>query len=150
MTRTGRMAPVQQVMDDSERRHQQRLADAQRRLAESELKLAELQRYHLEYAQAFGQRATTGATGMMLRDYQVFLGRLAEAVRQQSQFVSRAREEVAVEMHHWQGAAQRAKALGTVVERWRGEERRELERRDQQETDERAQQPLGQALRSRN
>jgi flagellar protein FliJ len=150
MTRTGRMAPVQQVMDDSERKHAQQLADAQRRLAESEQKLAELQRYHQEYAQAFGRQAAAGATGLMLRDYQVFLGRLADAVRQQSQFVARAREAVAVQTHHWQGAAQRAKALGTVVQRWRGEERREVERRDQQETDERAQQLLRQALRSRN
>ena len=150
MTRTDRMEPVQQVMDDSERKHAQRLAETQRRLAEAEQKLTELQRYHLEYAQAFGRQATAGATGLMLRDYQVFLARLSEAVRQQSQFVAKAREDVAAQTHHWQGAAQRAKALGTVVERWRGEERRDVERRDQQETDERAQQLLRQAQRSRN
>jgi flagellar FliJ protein len=150
MTRTERMEPVQQVMEDSERRHAQRLAEAQRRVAAAEQKLAELRRYHLEYAQAFGRQATAGATGLMLRDYQVFLGRLAEAVRQQSQFVAQAREEAAAETQHWQGAAQRARALETVVDRWRGEERRDVERRDQQETDERAQQLLRQSQRSRN
>jgi len=150
MTRTERMEPVQRVMDDSERKHAQRLADAQRRLAEAEQKLVELQRYHLEYAQSFGRQAAAGATGLMLRDYQAFLGRLSEAVRQQAQFVSRAREDVAAETHHWQSAAVRARALGTVVERWRGEERRVEDRLEQRETDERAQQMLRAVQRSRS
>ena len=139
MTRTERMEPVQRIMDDSERQHAQRLAAAQGRLAEAEAKLAELQRYHVEYAQSFSRQASAGTTGMALRDFQAFLSRLAEAAQQQEHFVARAREDVAAETHHWQGAARKAKALGMVVERWRGEENLVLERRDQQETDERAQ-----------
>lgn len=139
MTRTKRIEPVQKVMDDSEKQHAQRVAGAQRRYAEAEAKLAELQRYHLEYAQSFSRQAATGASGMVLRDFRAFLGRIGDAVQQQAQLVARAREAVAAETHHWQNAARRSKALGLVVAGWRSEELRLVDRREQQDTDERAQ-----------
>ncbi len=138
MTRIQRMEPVQRVMDDGEQQEAQRLGAAQRRLADAEAKLAELQRYHAEYQQSFSRQATAGSSGMALRDFQVFLARLAEAVKQQEYFVTRATEDVAAQTRDWQQAARRAKGLGLVVERWRVEERVVQERRDQQETDERA------------
>lgn len=147
MTRTRRMQPVQRLMDDGERRHAQRLADAQQRLAAAEHKLAELERYRQEYVQSFDQRATTGATGLALRDFQVFLGRLSQAVQQQAQLVARLRDDVAAETRQWQVAARKARALGSVVEQWRGEERRAQDRQEQKETDERAQQLLHASLR---
>jgi flagellar FliJ protein len=148
MTRTDRMVPVQRVMDDSEKQHARSLAAAQRRVGEAEAKLAELQRYHVDYAQSFSRRATAGSSGLALRDFQAFLTRLAEAAKAQEQIVARAREDLAAETHHWQGAARRAKAIGVVVDRWRGEELRVQERREQQETDERAQQMLRPAARA--
>jgi flagellar biosynthesis chaperone FliJ len=39
----------------------------------------------------------------------------------------------------WQEALKRSKALGHVVERWQAEERHMNDRRDQRESDERAQ-----------
>ncbi|MGH8188717.1 MAG: flagellar FliJ family protein, partial [Steroidobacteraceae bacterium] len=74
-----------------------------------------------------------------LRDYQVFLARLVEAIRQQHAIVQRVRAERDAERLRWQEAAKRAKALGHVVEQWQTEERRSFERREQHESDERAQ-----------
>ena len=139
MTRAKRIAPVQTLFDDNERRLAQSLAGFERRAAESETKLDELERYRAEYEKQFTQRAAGGIGATDLRDYQAFLARLSEAIRQQRILMQRAQIERDAERQRWQEAARRAKALGHVVEGWRAEERRAGEQRDQRETDERAQ-----------
>jgi flagellar FliJ protein len=145
MTRSKSIAPVRKVMEDTERERAQAMAKARRRVAEAEAKLHELSRYHVDYATSFSRVASEGLISTALRDFQVFLARLAEAERQQERIVARAREDLAAETHRWQEAAQRSKALGLVVERWSCEERRQDERRDQLETDDRAQRLLNSA-----
>jgi flagellar FliJ protein len=142
MTRTKRMAPLRKVMDETERERAKGMARARRRVVEAEAKLQELSRYHIDYAKSFSRVAARGLMSTSLRDFQVFLARLAEAARQQERIVARAREDLAAETHRWQDAAQRSKALALVVDRWSGEERRQDERREQLETDERAQRML--------
>ena len=82
-------------------------------------------------------------------DYQVFLTRLDEALRQQTQAVTGTRAQRDAELRNWQDAAQRAEAIGQTVKRWQGEERHELERREQVETDERSQLIWAQGMISR-
>ena len=48
------------------------------------------------------------------------------------------RGEVEQQTQLWQEAARRARALGHVVDKWRGEERLAVERQEQRDTDERA------------
>ena len=74
-----------------------------------------------------------------LVDYQAFMSRLNDAIKQQAQVVQRARGECDIQRKRWQEAAQRAKALGHVIERWTHEETRATERREQREADERGQ-----------
>jgi flagellar protein FliJ len=139
MTRTKRIAPVQTLFDDNERRLAQSLASYERRVRDSETKLSELERYRGEYEKQFTQSAGRGMSVTDLRDYQAFLARLNEAIRQQRTLTQRAQIERDAERERWQEAARRAKALGYVVESWKAEERRALDQRDQRETDERAQ-----------
>ena len=142
MTRSERIQPVQRVMGEDEKRAARRVVEAQRRLADAEKKLGDLQDYQRDYEKNFTQRVADGASGLTLRDYQAFLVRLAEAVRQQGLVVAGVREEVVLETQLWQGAAVRVKALDTVVTQWRSEEHREQERRDQVASDELSQQLL--------
>jgi flagellar FliJ protein len=146
MTRSERMAPVQQVLEDSEQSRARELGDGQRRLADAESKLNELKAYHGEYQRGFRQRAEDGTSVTALRDFQAFLARLELAVGQQEKIVAAAREAVAAQRRNWQGAARQVKAVESVVDRWRSAEVKEGERRDQKETDERAQRA---ALRTR-
>jgi flagellar FliJ protein len=139
MTRAKRLEPVQQIVDDAQRRLAQSVAAFEKRVLEAEAKLQELQRYKGEYEQQFSQRAGRGISATDLRDYQAFLARLAEAIRQQQALVARARSEHQSERVKWQEALKRSKALGHVVERWQAEERHMNDRRDQRESDERAQ-----------
>ena len=139
MTRAKRMKPVQNLFDDTERRLASGLATIERKVADAEAKLQELERYRSDYDRQFAQRAGEGIGATSLRDYQVFLARLSEAIRQQQAVVKRAQSERDAERQRWQEAAKRAKALGHVVEQWQSEERRASDRREQRESDERAQ-----------
>lgn len=139
MTRSERMAPVQQVLEQGEQTRARELGEAQRRLAEAEAKLAELTTYHGEYMQAFKRRAEDGTSVARLRDFQAFLARLEQALAQQQKVVALTREQVAAQRSHWQGAARQVKAVESVVDRWRSVELRVADRREQKDMDERAQ-----------
>ena len=138
MKRSQRLEMVQNVVDDQERLRAEALAASQRRVAESEAKLAELQSYHESYVRGFAARAGAGIDSAAARDYQAFLARLEEAIRQQNQVVTRTRAQRDGEMQVWQGAAQRAKAVGHMVKRFQTEEARAFDRQEQLESDERS------------
>lgn len=139
MTRSERLGPVQQVLEHSEQARAREFGEAQRRLTEAEAKLAELSSYHGEYLQAYRKRAEDGTSVTTLRDFQAFLARLEQALGQQENVVAQARDAVQNRRSNWQGAARDVKAVESVVDRWRGAEARAGERRDQKESDERAQ-----------
>lgn len=139
MTRLERLEPVQQFIDANERQRAENLAVGERRVAECEQRLGELVRYEADYRESYRQRVSGGMASVELRDYQAFLARLAEAVRQQAQVVATAKLDRDARRHQWQEAARRAKAVDHVVDNWRAEEQRAVARREQRETDERAQ-----------
>jgi len=130
---------VERAIDDIERRRAEVLAASERHLSACTAKLAELEAYHGAYTRQFNERAEAGMGGAGLRDYQAFLARLADAVRQQSTIVTRARSERDAERVSWQNAAQRAEAVGRLVNRWKNEEQRLGNLSEQRESDERAQ-----------
>ena len=140
MKRSQRLEMVKKVVDDFERRKAQALAACERRVNESERKLSELEAYRASYVRDFVVRAQAGIAAAAARDYQVFLSRLDEALHQQAQSVIGIRALRDSELQNWQDAAQRAEAIGTTVQRWQSEERYALERREQNESDERSQQ----------
>jgi flagellar FliJ protein len=133
------MAPVQRVLGGAERDKARDMGAAQRSLGAAESRLQELQKYHADYVHGFQRTAKAGGSALALRDFQQFLGRLEEAIRQQEQIVAQARQNVAGSTKQWQSAAQRVKAVDSVVDKWQGEERSRENRLEQKETDERAQ-----------
>lgn len=139
MTRAKRLQPVQDLMDDTERKLARSVAVFEKRLHDAELKLTELERYQGEYQRQLTERTGQGIGVMGLRDYQAFLGRLGDAIRQQRSVVQRAASDRDAERLKWQAAARRARAIDHVVDQWQAEERRASDRREQIEIDERAQ-----------
>jgi flagellar FliJ protein len=139
MTRSQRIVPVQKVLDRKEKDRARELGAARTRLSTAESKLKDLEQYRLDYEQTFQKRAKAGQSVRALRDFQVFLARLEQAIQQQRQIVAATRTEVSGHSTHWQNAARQVKALDSVLERWLGEERRAQGRREQKEVDERAQ-----------
>jgi flagellar FliJ protein len=139
MKRVERLRMVERAIDDIERRRAETLAASERHLSTCTAKLAELESYYAAYTRQFNQRAEAGIGGAGLRDYQAFLARLAEAVRQQTSLVMRARSERDAERLSWQNAAQRAEVVGRLVTRWKNEEQRRGDLSEQRESDDRAQ-----------
>ena len=149
MKRSERLEMVKKVVDDFERRKAEALAACERRVRDSEKKLADLETYRDGYVRDFAVRAKAGIGAAAARDYQVFLSRLDDALRQQTQTVIGTRAQRDAELQNWQDAAQRAEAIGQTVKRWQGEERYALERREQNESDERSQRIWAQGTTSR-
>jgi flagellar protein FliJ len=139
MSRSTRLEPVRKVVDDDERLHAERWAVSKQRLTECECKLQELEQYRSDYRKNLDSISSKGTSVSILRDYQVFLARLTDAIKQQTQVVATARCACEFEMQAWQKSARRCKAIDHVVENWRTEERRESDRREQRDSDERAQ-----------
>lgn len=142
MKRAKRLEPVQHIVDEAQKRLAMSVAAFEKRVLDGETKLGELVGYKAEYEQGFQQRAARGIGVTEMRDYQAFLARLAEAIKQQQALVNRARADHEAERVKWQEALRRSKALGHVVERWQAEERHVTERREQRESDERAQRKI--------
>ncbi len=143
------MQTVERVVSDVERKRAEALAASERRVSESETKLAELESYQKNYAENFNTRAGAGIGAAGLRDFQTFMSRLADAVKQQTQIVLKAKADRDTELKTWQNAAQRAEAVGGLVKRWQNEERRQDDRREQSESDERSQRASVHSLRPR-
>lgn len=139
MSPTQRLQLVQRVTDEKERQHAQRLAQSRTRVAQCEAKLKELQGYHAGYLKDFDKRAASGIKGSGIREFHAFLGKLAEAIRQQEELLEKAKADSEAERTHWQGAAQRSQIMDKVVERHTAKETKARDQREQRESDDRGQ-----------
>ena len=139
MKRAKRLEPVKAIMSETERACALRLATLQARLSEAEQRCEELKRYLNEYRSAFGQRARAGIGAAGMRDYQLFIARLGEAVEQQDGVVAQLRGDCDRARSQWRQAAARKSAVGKVIARELSEQLQLEARRQQSELDERAQ-----------
>jgi flagellar FliJ protein len=99
-------------------------------------KLTLLQDYRDEYAARFREAARHGLGQPEWRNYQSFLGRLDEAVRQQLEAVSRQAAHTAAGQAEWQQQRARLKAFDALSRRHRAGEAREELRQEQKTQDE--------------
>lgn len=140
MKKTERIGMVRRVVDDIERRKAEALAACEKTVLAAQAKLDELEAYRAAYVRDFARRAESGMSGAGAREYQMFLGRLDEALRQQSQTLAQARLQRGAELESWRNAARRASAVGNLATHWQAEERQVADKIEQKESDERSQQ----------
>jgi flagellar FliJ protein len=139
LKRAKRLEPVDALVSEAERDCARQLAALQARLLEAEQRCQELRGYLAEYQKAFSQRARAGMNVPGMRDYQVFMAKLGEAVRQQDGLVEQLRGDCERARTSWREAAVRKQAVGKVIARARSEELQREARNVQRELDERAQ-----------
>jgi len=140
MKKTERIGMVRRVVETHERRKAEALAACEKSVVAAQAKLDELESYRAAYVREFTRRAESGMSGAGVREYQVFLGRLDEALRQQSQILAQARLQRGAELESWRNAARRATAVGNLATHWQAEEQRTADKIEQKESDERSQQ----------
>jgi flagellar FliJ protein len=141
--RSKRLEPVGVLAEENERECAVQMASVQRRLADAERRCNELKRYLEEYRDMFRRRATAGMGVTGMRDYQTFIARLSEAVRQQQGVITQLQADCERTRANWLQAAARSTALRKVIAKVRTEDQRLEDRRSQKESDEHAQRQGG-------
>nr|WP_240922092.1 flagellar export protein FliJ [Oleiagrimonas sp. C23AA] len=134
---------MQRVADLAESRSDEAariLGEHQRALREAESQLEELGRFRKEYeTMAPGQ----GVTVAEMLNRQRFVHRIDQAMTQQRSEIQRRRQSVEGARARWLEVRNRHAALDSVTRRYRNQEERAEERRDQEAVDERSQHRRG-------
>lgn len=115
-----------------------RLGKCMKAAEESEQKLALLAQYRDDYAARFQQNLSTGLSALGYQNYQLFLGKLEQAISSQQLVVRDAHLRVERERSAWQASERKRMSYGTLANR--AEKARQLQenKRDQKQTDEHA------------
>ena len=136
MTKSKRFEPIQEIASNSADALSRPMADAARKVADLERQLAQLQTYRDEYVR---NSAVAGAMdAVRLQNYRSFLDRLGEAMRQHVKNLDAARADYERRRQQWSEKRIEAESLGRAVERFRAEEQRAADQRDQRELDDAA------------
>jgi len=139
MTKSKRMQPVARVAEQRERKAAVEMAEFRRFLDAQQTRLDELNNYRNDYARTFEQAGRGGMDAARMADYRRILARLNDAIAYQEQRLVSLHNDYEQVRRRWTDTRTRAAALDKVMERYREEERREGDRREQGESDERAQ-----------
>jgi flagellar FliJ protein len=137
MTRSKRFEPIRDIASTSATDLSRAMGEAGRRVADLEQQLEQLKTYRDEYVKnSTEDRGTMDA--VKLQNYRSFLGRLGEALRQQLTLLDRARAEYENRRLEWSAKRIEAESLGRVIDRFRKEEQRDADQREQREGDDAA------------
>lgn len=134
MNRANRLKPVAELESQEADHQAQRLSELHDRVAQETQRLDELQQYRQEYE----NRLSTGTDmvrGGQLRDAQVFMAQLNEAIAHQQSVVDQAEKEAVEQAQVWREQFARAKALELIMERLHRDERAKAERQVQKGVD---------------
>lgn len=143
MNKSKRFQSVVKVAAARERQAATALGDAQSSLQSQLAKLEELKRYQDDYLQQFQRTGALGVEARRIEDYRAFLDKLRLAIEQQQSIVTEAKLAVEERKQQWFSSRSKQKTYDNVMERYQHEEQRQEERREQKDTDERAQRGEG-------
>jgi flagellar FliJ protein len=139
MKPSQRIQPALDLAQEHLRTAALKLADVQTRYAQKMQKLRELESYRDEYSQGLLRKGRDGMHVVQMQDYNRFLDRLNQAIRQQRQHIEGMRSEMEQCAQQWRQEQVRVNALDKVVERKVQAERCEVDRQEQRECNEHAQ-----------
>jgi len=140
MKRSHRLEPVVKVAENREQQAAQALGDSQLALTQAQQRQAELETYRKEYIDRFHTAGAAGMSAVQMADYRTFLANLDRAIAEQTVLVQQAANAVDQQREAWFARRGKVKMLGNVVSRYRADERRVADRKEQGDQDERAQQ----------
>lgn len=139
MTKSDRLKPVIKVAENRERAAAKVLGEAQQAAQQRKKRLDELTSYRNDYCARFNSTQSAARPALMMADFRVFLTRLDEAIVQQQRLLDASLRDVEAKKQRWLAERTKTKALDKVTTRLRKQERVHAERKEQKETDERAQ-----------
>ena len=113
-----------------------KLGHAIRACADTEQKLALLLQYRDDYAARFQSNLAAGLNAAGFRNFQLFMGKLDDAITGQQQIVLDAQKRKDNERTAWQASERKKMSYDTLATRAQKEEQRLENQRDQKQTDE--------------
>jgi flagellar FliJ protein len=135
MPPSDRFKPIHQLASQKERKAAVELGESIKQRDSAQLRLAELEQYHREYLERFAGAARNGLNSNQIVEYQVFIGKLEDAIAEQRRIVQRVEQACLQTRQQWQGRYTKAKAMENAIDRMRLAERRQDDRREQAESD---------------
>lgn len=99
-------------------------------------RLQMLEEYRNEYAQRLREATQQGVTPTVLLNYQDFLARIDEAIRQQRHAVQNSEQSTKAGQEHWRSQNKQLKAIDTLSQRHDTRERYQENKLDQKLQDE--------------
>ncbi|UZE94959.1 flagellar export protein FliJ [Alkalimarinus alittae] len=136
MRRSKRLQVVLELAKRKEDEALKAMQSSQNNLNQQHQQLQELTRYQQEYQQALRDAFSTGATAANCATYQHFLSQVGSAIEQQQRVVTLAEEQFNKARLHWQSLYEKQKGMGGLIDRFRDEEDRALDKKEQQMIDE--------------
>jgi flagellar FliJ protein len=133
--------PLQPLLDYSQHRMdsaERALLMLRQRVEQEKKRLQDLLDYRQEYQQRLRGSATNGIAIHLLRDYQVFLAKIGQAIQHQEEAVAQAEARWNQAHEHWLGQRQKVKAYETLARRHAQSESLRQDKRDQRLSDEQA------------
>lgn len=135
--RSKRFEPIRELVANAATDLSRAVGEAARRVADAERQLETLSRFRDEYVRKAAQ--PNGAMdAVRLQNFRSFLDRLDTARRGQIQAVGAARADYEARRTVWSAKRVEAESLGRAVERFRLEENKVAEQREQRDGDEAA------------
>jgi len=139
MKKSTRFKSVVRVAEAREKQAASALGEAQAELESRVARLEELQHYQQDYQIRFNESAGHGLAAFQIRDFKHFLANLKLAIEQQETIVSLAQRVVEERKQAWFSKRGMLKSYDNVLDRYYSEELTVENKREQNETDERAQ-----------
>lgn len=138
MKSSKKLRPVMKVAEQREQSAARQLGGSMLQLELQQKQLDELIAYRAKYEQYYLAATQTGLSVAQVRDYQIFLARLVNAITQQRQVVMGSSQDKEASQANWQGARGHSKMINKVVETRQQAERQQINSREQRESDDRA------------
>jgi flagellar FliJ protein len=139
MSRSERLEPIADLQRDKETQATRVLGESQRRYLAQERRLADLEQFQREYQQRFQALGSEGAAIERFREYRQFNDKLNVAIQQQKRLLEECRRDLEQQNHYWSEVSSKRRALEKVIDRFRLEEVTRSQRREQRDSDDRAQ-----------
>ena len=141
MKRSRRLRPVARFAHQQERDAARTLGQSLRHAELQQKQLEDLVAYRDQYVADFQAAGKQGLSVVQLRDYQIFLSRLDQAINQQKQKLEDSRQNCELSQAEWQDKHGHSKMIDKVVEARKQAEDRHEEKQEQREQDDRPKNP---------
>ena len=136
MNASDKFRPVLKVAENREQSAARQFGQSQKRRKEQEAKLENLKQYHLEYMERFRQCASNGMHAVQLREYQLFLTKLEQAIAEQEKTVALSQVDCTRQKDNWRQKHIRTQAMDKAMEKMVYKEQQHKDKIEQKAADE--------------